>query len=447
MKTFAQLVLLFGLMFGAVFSSIAATTYASAGNAFSSAGGSSGWGGTQGSVSGGIASADGHVSVGGVNIPVSYSGTIMEAGALLVAALIKSPSLATGSTIGWLAGMGIMYANEQWMKHGDPVPVDPAISGLTQYCWADSNNNCYGSTPAAAWDALYNPQGFTRGTMTINSPAQVQYNAFYNGASGWQMSVFRVAKCTPPSVWNSGACSQPPEPCPSDYTYHSDGTCWPNSLVPATDSDWAKVRGETPPDQVLNDLCKKLQGGPNSTLGCAVAGVQGSSGSAPISEWSQDSSGQWHRDVASVRPSPSATDPERVSVSTSTETKGSDAPVDPATGKPTDSGSSEKTPDTNSDFCVLHPDSIACATLGDAPDVPDIDSHSKQLSITPDSGWGPDSGSCPPDLTYTTHDGLLVRLSYSPVCQGATAFRPVVIGLAWVSAVMIFLGVARRTNA
>jgi len=398
--------------------SASAVSYTSAGNTFRSSGGASAYTGSSGSVSGGVASTIESVNVGGRYIGVPAWGPITAtAGEVIIGIAQRSPAAIAISVAPWLITKGIEYIDGKWqVKQPDmPMPTTPSDSacGMTaQQCnhMASASYDQYQSS----WDS-----------MTATSC---------------------VARLKGPTFdFVSMTCAKGPtaKPCPDGYTALGNGYCTSNTpYADAAESDWAKFRGEVPPDQVLNDLCKKL------AEGCNVSEVKTSGGFANLSDWVQTTpGGDWTRQVATVTPAPSANDPERVQVSTQTETKPADSPVDPATGKPADNGTSgTKTPDQTTDFCVLHPDSIACSTLGDPPDVPDVQKQDKPLSITPDSGWGPQTGNCPADLTYTTHGGIAVRFSYAPVCQGATTFRPVVIGLAWISAVLIFLGVSRRAN-
>ena len=93
-------------------------------------------------------------------------------------------------------------------------------------------------------------------------------------------------------------------------------------------------------------------------------------------------------------------------------------------------------------LCKQHPDILACQQL-DTPSDPNITNNDKNIDITPDSGWGADSGSCPADRTMTLH-GQTVAYSWSPVCTYAGIMRYPIIGFAWLTAVLIALGMSQR---
>lgn len=98
------------------------------------------------------------------------------------------------------------------------------------------------------------------------------------------------------------------------------------------------------------------------------------------------------------------------------------------------------------DPCILHPNRLGCMSWGDTPSGPDLKDISKNISIIPDFGWGPESASCPADLTTHLRIGSLVAFSFKPVCDAATMFRPAVISVAWMTAVLIALGVGKSVK-
>jgi hypothetical protein len=102
-------------------------------------------------------------------------------------------------------------------------------------------------------------------------------------------------------------------------------------------------------------------------------------------------------------------------------------------------------PDTGSDdeseFCAKNPNSISCQELGD-PD--DVDLPEQESSVL----WnqeGSAAGQCPSPMAASM-GGQHVELSWEPTCDFARGIRPIVIGLAWLSAGIFLFYVARGTR-
>jgi len=89
------------------------------------------------------------------------------------------------------------------------------------------------------------------------------------------------------------------------------------------------------------------------------------------------------------------------------------------------------------EFCEKNPKSPACLEV-DAPDLPDIETKNKDISITPDSGWGADGGACPASRKLSH-----AEFSFQPYCDFATGIHPAVIAAAWLAAAVILVGATR----
>ena len=145
-----------------------------------------------------------------------------------------------------------------------------------------------------------------------------------------------------------------------------------------------------------------------------------------------------------VVPSPTPAEPWRVDV------QPVDRPV--ATDDPMPEPVSEPTPETPTgdkpreqeypDLCKDHPDIVACAKM-DEVDPEDVNNEDKTLTITPKAGWGNESASCPAPVVKQVA-GLSLEMSWQPFCDFAGGIRPVVIAMAWLSAALMVLGIARR---
>jgi hypothetical protein len=104
------------------------------------------------------------------------------------------------------------------------------------------------------------------------------------------------------------------------------------------------------------------------------------------------------------------------------------------------------TPEKDPGLCALFPDILACEKLGDAPTAPELQDKKIDVQITPSGGFGSNNASCPPDkIVQLTLINRSVPITYSYVCGMATGVRPVVLALAWLSAALIVLGMARKS--
>lgn len=99
-------------------------------------------------------------------------------------------------------------------------------------------------------------------------------------------------------------------------------------------------------------------------------------------------------------------------------------------------------PEDQQSLCEKHPDIVACAKM-DEVEPEDVNNEDKTLTITPKGGWGNESATCPAPVTRQVA-GLSLEMSWQPFCDFAGGIRPVVIAMAWLSAALFVLGVARR---
>lgn len=150
--------------------------------------------------------------------------------------------------------------------------------------------------------------------------------------------------------------------------------------------------------------------------------------------------------IVTVKPANTAADPWRVDVQPGTITVttpgGLTAPTTTptATATATASAGSGDTPD----FCLLHPESIVCKGMGTLEAI-DIPHENKPVAITPDSGWGPSTAACPAPRVITVQ-GKTLTFSLKFICDFADMIRPVVIGVAWITAVFSFIGFGRKES-
>lgn len=88
-------------------------------------------------------------------------------------------------------------------------------------------------------------------------------------------------------------------------------------------------------------------------------------------------------------------------------------------------------------MCDKNPESSACAVLGQAPTAEAIPTNTVDVTVTPDSGWGASTGSCPA-VIQTSSIGAVDP--FGLMCTYANGLRPVIIGAAWIFGALIFLG-------
>ncbi|MFN5048840.1 hypothetical protein [Roseateles sp.] len=89
------------------------------------------------------------------------------------------------------------------------------------------------------------------------------------------------------------------------------------------------------------------------------------------------------------------------------------------------------------DPCSVAPDRAGCAKLGTPGEGEDIKKKDIPVSITPDSGFGADTGTCPAPIQLA--NGLTVD-PFGLFCKYMAGIRFAVIGVAWLIAAFIFLG-------
>lgn len=98
------------------------------------------------------------------------------------------------------------------------------------------------------------------------------------------------------------------------------------------------------------------------------------------------------------------------------------------------------------DHCEKYPNTLACLKKGDPGTLEATPVQNQDVnvsSITPRSGFGPSSASCPAGTTINVN-GTSITIGFDMICQFADMIRPLVIGFAWLSAAFTFFGFARK---
>lgn len=151
----------------------------------------------------------------------------------------------------------------------------------------------------------------------------------------------------------------------------------------------------------------------------------------------------WIQPGVRIKPSPTPDKPWQVDVQPIDRPQPNPDPLgeeDEGTGQ----GKPGDKPQEQSDLCAKNPDIVACAKMDEvSPDK--VNNEDKTLVITPEQGWGNENASCPAPVTKQVA-GLSLEMSWQPFCDFATGIRPVVIAMAWLSAVLLVLGIARKES-
>lgn len=115
-----------------------------------------------------------------------------------------------------------------------------------------------------------------------------------------------------------------------------------------------------------------------------------------------------------------------------------DLPLTDPSGNPVSNPVPEPTPSDTPTDCDKYPASIGCAELGAIPPAEPLATRDIPVSptVTPVGG----AGSCPADITTSIY-GL--TWSYLPICDFASAIRPLIIGFAWLAFAYIVAGTVR----
>jgi len=352
-------------------------------------------------------------------VPVAFTAAIpfaaSAAAAAVVAVRANPGGLITSAVASYLLSKGIEYVGSVAMTNAPPGTLAQYYS--TQICPVAPGYNLCTLVPQVGT----NCDGGD-GNMWLTQT----YSASSPGA-GWS----KMGTCgggQQASIWLKAKSSM--VPCGAGYTL-VNGVCVSGSKVPAVESDWDAARTGYWPDDAILDLVRR-----GVPLPTDKPVFNPPYKDVPLGDPVVDPvTGQRVQDRARVTPMPSAPDTADLQVV--------EQEVD-SNGDPVTSNGSPVPPTEQTDLCKLHPEILACADL-DVPPDPSISNVDRTVSITPDSGWGPDNGSCPSDRTMQLH-GETIRYSWSPVCTYASIMRYPIIGFAWLSAVLIALGMARRVE-
>lgn len=417
-----------GLLLGAVSAFADAASYTRSSNPGWSSG--YGWRGNNGGVSGGSAQTIESINVGGKYISVPFVGPLGAAAleTMLFGVKAAPAAFATSAVISWLAGQGIEWINGAFQKQkpGDSYAAGTVTPGV-HYCYTD----VCGITGQAACEAVFSKWA-AEGVPTVLQTVEQTANGFMcRGTNGYNAGATAGPFCAHGSYGADGMCHVPS--CDLPYVLVGEQCVIYAGYQPVPDSDWDQVFHIPPPDKVMEDLCKRL-----ASLGsaCRADSLTGTPVTTALSNPVADPSspGSTNQQVVTLTPSPTPEDPTRtaVEVSNSKTTTSTDSSGNTQT-------QTQTTPEQNPDFCVLHPESIACASMGEVEDQPAL--TEKQIGVTSVTvtQFG-SSASCPAPIQLP-HG---TELSFDWSCRMAEGVKPFLLALAWLAAGFIVIGALRN---
>lgn len=381
----------------------------------------------------------------GLKVPIPGTSTTMSASYRLAsnapriaaAAIFMSPQLRTGVAIaGWLITAKLVYdeAEKMWRERAEPT------DGMEYRTSYPANSPWFPTREAAcSWYA---------GTFISGTVGTVDL------ASGTCTAVYTDAQGVNYPQGNTGFQSrQGPGQCPTGWTATPAGCLSPQVQQPRFEEllNPANQPGWPMPERVPFELPGRPlpveppvinpEPGPNPVprprfvpTGDPVKNPNYNPQAEPSPE-----NQPFIQPGVRVKPSPTPQEPLRVDLEPINVPKATDVP-NPETDE-TDPNAQPK-PEEQQSLCEKHPDIVACAKM-DEVEPEDVNNEEKTLTITPKGGWGNESASCPAPVTKQVA-GLSLEMSWQPFCDFASGIRPVVIAMAWLSAALMVLGIARK---
>lgn len=123
---------------------------------------------------------------------------------------------------------------------------------------------------------------------------------------------------------------------------------------------------------------------------------------------------------------------------TTTTTTAPDGSTTTTTETETPSEGETVPPEEPKPFCELYPSASACQELGETPDE-ELEEESVNVMWDQEGGA---AGVCPAPIAVSVL-GTQHMIQWTPICQVASGIRPIVIGLAWLSAALWLFVMAR----
>ncbi|GAA6121511.1 virulence factor TspB C-terminal domain-related protein [Acidovorax sp. FG27] len=386
-------------------------------------------------------------SVGGqaVKMPAAYR-LAANAPRVAAAVIFANPALRTAAGIASWLGLGKVVwdaVEEVWKE------VSPAADGYA-YSVIGAGREVWTTSPASACQAWIadNPGSDTVVRAYVSNTATRCVHATYNKKTGEKLGEGEVT---------IGSRSQGPIGCPAGWTFSPAGCLSPalqqpqfvELLNPANQPGWPM------PDSVPLELPRPTtlpveqpfinpSPGPNPAhrpqfipTGNPVRNPNYDPSAAP-----GPNNSPWLQPGVRMVPSPTPAEPFRV------DYQPVNRPVDSPNPNPEPSPDGEDNPDDKPNpedqpsLCEKHPDIVACQKLGDlTPET--LKTRTVTLDLKREDGFGPANGSCPAPKEFAVL-GKTMAFRWDLLCDFASAIRPLLIGFAYLSAALAFMGLSRK---
>lgn len=355
--------------------------------------------GTQPWSSGGY-STTGTASIGGK--PLSIPAKIplaSTAGPIIKSAMRLNPWAIAGTlAAGWLMDQGLEYLDGEWQKTG---PID-----------APDSSSCI----AAAGDTGDGTQSGCKAKT-----AQYPDALWWRAGQGYRIPDACVLVAS--ASWNYTAVGY-------------DCSAVPRTRVPATPADFDNL-----PDP-SEAVAPELPSAPYMPHGAPVDKPQYQPGDYPLGSPYKAPDGSTVQPMASVtnnNTTNNTTNNYNSSVTVSTY----NITTHNADGTPTQNPTPEPT-EEKQDQCEKYPDSLGCAKLGTPDPGADLPKTETPLTFSPVDMGG--NASCPAPSTIEAF-GVSLALEYDSACTYASGLKPVVIAVAFITALFIIFGAPRSAQS
>ena len=372
---------------------------------------------------------------GNVKLPVAYK-LGPNAGKIAAAAIFAAPAVGGALAIaGWLITAKLVYDEVEkiWRERADRPETDGFEYRTESNPWTTLSGACSQYVSAAGYD------GYSAVLVSCSFP-----NGFYD----WVRNSDGQVMGRHAFVVERRVVQQPGE-CPTGWTATPAGCLSPALTQPQFVDKLAEhpmpegVPGELPkptPLPVEQPVVNPTPG-PSPVpkphfvpTGDPVANPKYDP-TLPTSPENQP----FVQPGIRIKPSPTATEPWRVDIEPVDLPRPTADPVPDEELNPEDAKPKQE---QEQSLCEKHPDIVACAKM-DEVEPEDVNNEDKTLTITPKGGWGSESAACPAPVTKQVA-GLSLEMSWQPFCDFASGIRPVVIAMAWLSAALMVLGIARK---
>lgn len=314
--------------------------------------------------------------------------------------------------VGWLASYGLSYIEGKLKKEQAPDWIPRP--GKFRHTWSLSAGPF--ATPELACADF--------GTHVAYTPI-TRWNV-----AGFENGCYQAQTA---GSLRTGLRNEGYQDCPAEYSLDPDGMgcSRPGVSRPATEEDLAAAKAAPLPDAVADDLRKA-----GVPLPLDKPQVNTTPQDIPISDPYRDPlTGKRYRDFARVTPQ-SDGQTAKVEITKQEVDANGDPVVDSDTGQ-------AKSPEEQKDVCEKNPDASMCKGFDDVEDS-ELKNREINLSINPLSGFGATSAQCPATQTLFSKGGQQITWDWSKFCTFSQGIRPLVLGFAWLAAIMIVVGVVRK---